>query len=329
MTAGEDELLRWRQSGRTMDPSALSSRAADLADAARDVPPLAPEALARVKADVLARRPSRGRGLPLGLRFALLASVVLASVATAKGTMLLWRRYAAVLVPVEAPPRAPATKVKDTVEPRVETAPVIEPIAVVDEPAEEPALVEVAAARPRRAAPVERRAPDAADAVTEAQLLAGALARLRGAHDPRGAVALLDQYAKAYPRGVLVTEAQSARVEAALALDDRQTALKLLDGRASFAGRLGAEQLLTRAELRASAGRYADALADFDRIFGSAGVAPAADAERALYGRAVTLGHLGRAERARADLVAYQQRFPGGKHAGEVARLLKGGEKRP
>jgi tetratricopeptide (TPR) repeat protein len=185
-----------------------------------------------------------------------------------------------------------------------------------------------APARPRRAAPAERRAPEPADAATEAQLLAGALARLRGAHDPRGAVALLDQYAKAYPRGVLATEAQSARLEAALALDDRQTALKLLDGRASFAGRLGAEQLLTRAELRASAGRYADALADFDNVLVGAG-APAADAERALYGRAVTLGHLGRADRARADLVAYQQRFPGGKHAGEVARLLKGAEKRP
>lgn len=321
MTAGEDELLRWRESGRTMDPSALSSRAADLADAARDVPPLAPEALARVKADVLARRPSRGRGLPLGLRFALLASVVLASVATAKGTMLLWRRYAAVHVPVESPRRAPA---RPEAEPRLEAVPVIEPMAAVEAPAEAPAPVP--APRPRRAASVERRASDAADAVTEAQLLAGALARLRGAHDPKGAVALLDQYAKAYPRGVLATEAQSARVEAALALDDRRTALKLLDLRTAFAGRLGAEQLLTRAELRASAGRYADALADFDRVLG---VAPAADAERALYGRAVTLGHLGRDDRARADLVAYQQRFPAGKHAAEVARLLKGGEKRP
>jgi hypothetical protein len=311
-----------------MDPSALNARAADLADAARDVPALAPEALARVKAAVLSRRATegRGRGLPLGLRFALLASVVLASVATAKGTMLLWRRYAAVIVPIEAPQRAPERKVNAKA--RVE-APVIEPIAV-EAPAEVPVVERTleAPARPRRAAPAERRAPEPADAATEAQLLAGALARLRGAHDPRGAVALLDQYAKAYPRGVLATEAQSARLEAALALDDRQTALKLLDGRASFAGRLGAEQLLTRAELRASAGRYADALADFDNVLVGAG-APAADAERALYGRAVTLGHLGRADRARADLVAYQQRFPGGKHAGEVARLMKGAEKRP
>jgi tetratricopeptide (TPR) repeat protein len=311
-----------------MDPSALPSRAADLVDAARDVPALPPEALARVKADVLARRPSRSRGLPLGLRFALLTSVVLASVATAKGTMLLWRRYVAVRVDAPAP-RAPVRRAK--VEARRE--PVVEPIAprvAAEAPAAAPAPEVAAPAPRRRAAPVERRAPDAADAATEAQLLAGALARLRGAHDPRGAMTLLDQYAKAYPRGVLATEALSARLEAALALNDRPAALKLLDGRSTFAGRLGAEQLLTRAELRASAGRYADALADFDRLLGTGGpAAPAADAERALYGRAVTLGHLGRAERARADLVAYQQRFPGGKHAGEVARLLKGAEKRP
>jgi tetratricopeptide (TPR) repeat protein len=236
-----------------------------------------------------------------------------------------------VVVPIEAPRRAPEARQRGREEPRVEAAPVVEPVieqlAVVEAPVvEQPAP----APRPRRVAASAPRPSDAADAATEAQLLADALARLRGAHDPRGAMALLDQYTKAYPRGVLVTEAQSARVEAALALDDRKTALRLLDGRATFAGRLGAEQLLTRAELRASAGRYADALADFDRVLG-AGAAPAADAERALYGRAVSLGHLGRDDRARADLVAYQQRFPTGKHAAEVARLLKGAgaEKRP
>jgi hypothetical protein len=241
--------------------------------------------------------------------------------------MLLWRRYVAVVVPIEAPRRASPQRQRGREEPRAEAAPVIEPLAAVEAPVIEE---RAPAPRPRRVAASAPRPSDAADAATEAQLLSDALARLRGAHDPRGALALLDQYAKAYPRGVLVTEAQSARLEAALALDDRKTALKLLDGRATFAGRLGAEQLLTRAELRASAGRYADALADFDRVLG-AGAAPAADAERALYGRAVSLGHLGRDDRARADLVAYQQRFPAGKHAAEVARLLKGAstEKRP
>jgi hypothetical protein len=40
-----------------------------------------------------ARRPSRLRGLPLGLRLATLTALVLTSAATAKGAMLLWQRY--------------------------------------------------------------------------------------------------------------------------------------------------------------------------------------------------------------------------------------------
>jgi TolA-binding protein len=49
-----------------------------------------------------------------------------------------------------------------------------------------------------------------------------------------------------------------------------------------------------------------------------------ADLERALYGRAVCLGRLGRHEAARAALTSYAQRFPEGKYAAEVARLLAG-----
>ena len=78
-----------------------------------------------------------------------------------------------------------------------------------------------------------------------------------------------------------------------------------------------------RAELRASAGRYGDALADFDRLLPPQGAPRTTEVERALYDRAVCLGHLGAAGRARADLVEYQRRFPGGKHAAEVARLLE------
>ena len=114
-------------------------------------------------------------------------------------------------------------------------------------------------------------------------------------------------------------------------LDDRKTALALLDHRDAFPGRLGAQLLLTRAELRASAGRYADAVRDFDRLLGAQEAMGAADLERALYGRGVCLGHLDKGERARADLADYQRRFPSGKHAAEVARLLKGAgaERRP
>jgi len=344
----EKELLRWRET--SMDPSALPARAADLVDAARDVPPLPREALARIHANVDmadgVHRPSRLRGLPLVLRLATVTALVLVSVATAKGAMRLWHRYVSIAEPTASGPhRAARARARSTSapapKPRVETAPLIEAIdlaAPAQEeaqeaapgPAPEPAVAsapEPAPRRLRRAPAPERHAPaETADPASEAQLLADALARLRQTHDPRGALDLLDQYTNAYPRGVLASEARSARLEAMLKLDDRRGALALLDERATFAGRLGAEQLLTRAELRASVGRYADALGDFDRLLAPSGTLaapPPADLERALYGRAVTLGHLGRDDRARADLQTYQRRFPDGKHAAEVARLLK------
>src|SRR5204863_6059645 len=125
MRPREDDLVRWRET--SMDPSALPARAADLADAARDVAPLPREALARIKVDVVARRPSRGRGLPLGLRVAVLSAIVLASIATARGTMRLWRRFVVLAEPItiSAPARHHAAP-RPTPEPRVETAPVIE-----------------------------------------------------------------------------------------------------------------------------------------------------------------------------------------------------------
>jgi hypothetical protein len=356
MREGDGELLRWREA--SMDPSALPTRAADLVDAARDVPVPHPLALARIYADLTtggARRRARLRGAPLGLRLAALMALLLASAATAKGAMVLWHRYVTpVVVPLSAGsvPVRPRLASRAAPKPRVDPAPVIEaideqrPAEAAPAPAEAPGPSRTsepagaaASPRSRRASLGERHAPPGAaargeggavaDPMNEAQLLADAIARLRQGHDPRGALVLLDQYARTYPRGVLASESRSARLETLLKLEDRAGALALLDERATFAGRLGAEQLVTRAELRASVGRYADALGDFDRVLGQSPTlttSPSADAgERALYGRAVTLGHLGRDDRARVDLEAYLRRFPGGKHTAEVARLLKGG----
>lgn len=332
MRVGEDELLRWRET--SIDPSALPARAADLVDAARDVPAPPPLVLARIFAHVAdgnLRRPSRGRGLPIGLRLATLAVLLLMSVATAKGAIVLWQRYVGPIVVPIIRPMLPqrAAKLASTATPRkrAEAAPIIEAV----EPEESRDVAEAAPPRPRRVSLPTRHASvapvEAADPVNEAQLLADALGLLRQKHDPRGALALLDQYAQTYPHGVLASESRSARIEAFLKLDDRGGALTLLDERTTFAGRLGAEQLLTRAELRASVGRYADALGDFDRLLTPSGPQAASSIERALYGRAVTLGHLGRDQRARADLQDYQHRFPAGKNAAEVARLLQGGSR--
>jgi hypothetical protein len=330
--SAEDELGRWREASR--DPRALSARAADLVEAVRAVPPLSPQVMARIEGDVIARRPSRSRGLPLGMRLAFLTVLVLASVATARGTMTLWHRYVNSDAAAPARPEAPARHAISKPRP-APRAPEVLPLPPPEAAVAAAAPVHVAAAHARRTAMampeprVERN--DDASAASEAPLLARALSRLRQGRDPAGALVLLDQYTHTFPHGVLESEALSARLEAVIQLDDRETALRLLDARSVFAGRLGAQLLLTRAELRASAGRYADALTDFERLLAPSQSAGPAELERALYGRAVCLGHLGKDDRARADLDTYQRRFPQGKHAAEVARLLKGTgpERRP
>lgn len=327
MKSETDELRRWEDG--LGDPGALAGRAADLVAASRPIAPLPPESLARIRSGALAGRAPRRAPLPLSLRFALLAAVIVASVATAKGGMILWRRHADAR---DAAVREADVQTRARAKPAHERAPVVEAVAVPEPSAalEPSAAPERVAPRPahRRvalAAPAkEVRPPDDDAPATEGQLLARALARLRQAHDPKGALAVLDQYDRRYPKGVLAAEARDTRLEAAVALGDRRTALSILDGIEPAPGRIGAGQRLLRAELRASAGRYADALADFDRLL-PPGAAPAADdVERALYDRAVCLGHLGADARARADLVDYQRRFPAGPHATEVARLLAG-----
>jgi hypothetical protein len=358
MSVGDDELPRWRED---MDERhALRARAAVLADAAREVPPLGADAVARVRGRVLAGTRERGGvargflGLPMSLRLATIACVVLLSAATAKGTAIVWRRYLApALRPAgekaaEPTPERRSKSHPARLAPAAVTPPPAEPqrteaFAALPPPAPEAparAVAVAAPARPRsqRPAPEIIAPPEAAPPVepapvpgiapppeTEADLLARALSRLRQAGDPRGALALLDRYAATFPRGVLEPEATRARLEALLQIDDRAGALALLDGHLAFSGRLGAEAQLIRAELRASVGRDADARADFDALLGPAFASarlPADMLERSLYGRAVCLGHLGQDEGARADLRLYLQRFPSGKHAAEAARLL-------
>ncbi|HEY8923488.1 MAG TPA: hypothetical protein VIU64_03845, partial [Polyangia bacterium] len=96
---GADELLRWRET--SMDASALPARAADLVDAARDAPSLAPATLARIYAEIAegrgraSVRSRRGSGLPRSFRLAVAAALLLLSVATAKGALTLWHRFVA------------------------------------------------------------------------------------------------------------------------------------------------------------------------------------------------------------------------------------------
>jgi hypothetical protein len=76
--------------------------------------------------------------------------------------------------------------------------------------------------------PIERvRLPDGAELVMRA------VDRLRAAHDPNGALQLLDRYRTEHPRGMLVEEALGLSIEAAAALGDARAvdyAESYLDG---------------------------------------------------------------------------------------------------
>ena len=358
--------IRWRD--RDADAHALESRAALLADAARQVQPLAPRALSRVRSEVVAQRSRRYRfggfgigrlGVPARIAFAI--GLVILCVTTAGGAKVLWRKVvAAARGPAPAAARAvdaadgaSAARVsaravavealpEDVPPPAVEAPPTAEPAteppAVRETPkprAARPALGSVAPSMPVEPppAPVEPRAvasrrPSGAAAPQRPPRRRSSPRRwsiFASDNDARAALATLDRHAREFPHGVLETEALRTRVEAVIQLGDLKTALRILDGKVASTEALGADLTLTRAELRAAAGRFREALSDFTEVVdGAAGPLVAGGDERALYGRAVCLGRLAQDDRARADLLAYQKRFPEGRFALEVKRLLAG-----
>jgi hypothetical protein len=151
--------------------------------------------------------------------------------------------------------------------------------------------------------------------------LADALAHLHAEGDAKGALDLLAEHRRRFPHGALRSEARVAEVEALLSLDRRSDALRVLDG--LDVGRMprGAELGVLRAELRAQAGRCADAIADFDRCARAGGCSPESE-ERALVGRASCRGKLGQTAAARADLERYLLRFPHGRRNQAVRQAL-------
>jgi hypothetical protein len=175
-------------------------------------------------------------------------------------------------------------------------------------------------------APVPRIAPHASapelgpsELAQETRLLRVALAELRQQHDGAAALATLNEYLQHFPNGTLLAEARRARVDALLLLgrsDEAQGALERL--KLEPVGR-GQELLLIRGELRARRD-CADAIADFDVVVGHA--APPRFAERALFGRAVCRQHEGQRGAARADALAYLERFPAGRFAESARRLV-------
>ncbi len=350
--------VRWRE--RDVDAHALEARAAVLTDAARQVQPLGSQAISRIRAEVLQQAAARRgffdwRRFPLVARVALGLALVLLCAATADGAGILWRRHLRMVRtpgPTVPPPalepqarrplhRAVASKDERQPDPASETGPASVPALASDQagtnqPSHQVGVGAGARARagaslapaPAPLAPGPTQPPAVLpdpprSKATEAGMVAEALSQLRQQGDARAALVTLDAYARAFPHGVLETEALRTRLEAVLRLDDRKAALALLDAMPGLSDDPGTELLLTRAELRAAAGRFREALADFTQVVEGEGGAPAAS-ERALYGRAVCLGRLAQDDRARADLLAYQRRFPNGRFATEVRRLLSG-----
>jgi hypothetical protein len=346
--------VRWRE--RAVDAHTLEARAAVLTDAARQVQPLGVQAVSRIRAEVLQQAAGRHRAFdvrrrPLIARVAVGLALLLLCAATADGAGILWRRHLQIvrtrerstpLPTVEARPQArrPIHRAVASNDERVpDTAPETG-LAPVSSPASDevgtnqPSHHNAARAR-ANASPEDAPAPFAPEPApspaevpgtqpgraTEAGMVAEALSQLRRQGDPRAALATLEAYARAFPHGVLEAEALRTRLEALIRLDDRKAALALLDAMPGLSAEPGTDLLLTRAELRAAAGRFREALPDFTQVVEGEGGAAAAS-ERTLYGRAVCLGRLAEDDRARADLLTYERRFPSGRFAPEVRRLL-------
>jgi hypothetical protein len=357
-TVRSHDPARWR--ARDVDATTLEARAAALTDAARQVSPLGAQAVSRIRAEVLEQAADRGRVIdfrrrPMVARVAVGLALLLMGAATADGAGILWRRHlqsartaAPTPPPGATPPRAPRTIHRAAAsndqrppDPALDpgSAPVpplaSDPVGQLGQLGTHQPMRHAGAGVRANAAPAPASAPVTPEPAppraqvpeapptkaTEAGMVAEALSQLRQQGDPRAALVTLDAYGRAFPHGVLETEAVRTRLEAVIRLDDRKAALALLDAMPGLSDEPGTDLLLTRAELRAAAGRFREALADFSQVVEGEGGAPAAS-ERALYGRAVCLGRLAEEDRARADLLAYERRFPSGRFATEVRRLL-------
>ena len=156
---------------------------------------------------------------------------------------------------------------------------------------------------------------------SEPRLLADALASLHAQGDAKGALALLAEHRRRFPHGALRAEARVVEVEALLSLDRQSDALRVLDGLAVGKTLRGPELSVLRAELRAQAGRCADAIADFDRCAAATGCSSESE-ERSIFGRASCRGKLGQTAAERADLERYLRRFPHGWRSEAVRRAL-------
>jgi tetratricopeptide (TPR) repeat protein len=191
--------------------------------------------------------------------------------------------------------------------------------------------ITAAAANAVPAKPAPSPTPPAGPPPSEQVLVASAIRSLRVQRSPAAALAALDQYQARYPKGSMLAETTRLRAEALLMLGERRAALDELNRAPGMGTAADEESRLVRGELAASAGRWQEALQDFDGLViawsrGSRGdtISPKLRArlERALWGRACARSHLGNEAGARVDLQELLRRFPQGKFAAQAAQRL-------
>jgi TolA-binding protein len=194
-------------------------------------------------------------------------------------------------------------------------SPAVPPLPVETPPVESP--------------PVEAPPPVVSSPIAVEQAFLGqAIRTLRDGHDARAALALLAQHADRFPQGAFSSEATVLRIEALLALGQRNDALALLDAASLASLPNQDEQRVVRGELRAASGRWREAQQDFDgvlqgRAFPSASPRTRTIQERALWGRAATRSRLDDEAGTRADLELYLRHFPAGQFAAAATSLLR------
>lgn len=149
-----------------------------------------------------------------------------------------------------------------------------------------------------------------------------AVRALRADKNPASALAALDEYRGQYRHGRFAVEATILRVDAMLALGRRDEALPMLDGLDLSRVPGGTERQLQRGELRAQAGRWDEARADYDRVLANGSERDSSLLERAASGRIEACRHLGDEVEARRAAALYLRRFPHGRFAPQAKILL-------
>ncbi len=204
------------------------------------------------------------------------------------------------------------------IDPASTVDPVSAEVAKIDPPILERPLVEPLKVAPAPVANVV--APPGPSALAlETASFERAVKALRHDHDPAAALHAADAYLKAYPHGLMQPDAEVLRIEAQLALGQREGALKTLDHTTLTSLPRADEMAVIRGELRAAVGRCSEADADFlPHLSGADELA-----ERALMARAECRAHQGNDAEARSLLEEYSRRFANGRFSARAAHILK------